>query len=205
MQASTLIAELKLFVGDAGEGWTDPEWIQALNRALLTTIIRRPDAYTKRETVMLSAGSLQVLPAQGHRLLDVICNHQKSAVVQTSGRDKDMFSRGWRAGAPSTDVEEWLYDARDPVHFEVAPPATPGAQLTILYAALPPPLETPATEIQVLDVWAPALFEHCLYQYYSRDTEDTPNVARGELHLRAWATALDAKATGEAVADGARA
>jgi hypothetical protein len=96
----------------------------------------------------LVAGSLQTLPNDAKMLLNVERNtggNKRAVKMPKNGKAiVDAQIPNWRSLTGVTEILEAYYDERDPLHFEVYPPATTsGASLEIVYAVYPTDISIP--------------------------------------------------------------
>lgn len=115
---------------------TKYQYLQFLDDAILQTILQRPDAHEKRDTIKLVPGVRQKLPADGYTLLDVYANMRwepsreiyldGKPVYQVARKDLDYF-RNWYAtqqGNVVAEIDEFAFDIRTPKDFWVNPPVS---------------------------------------------------------------------------------
>jgi hypothetical protein len=128
--------------------WPIPELARSFNRCQRAIFTLRPDLGSKRASLTCVAGALQTLPNDAKMLLNVERNTagNKGAVKMPKNGKAivDAQVRNWRSLTGVTDILEAYYDERDPLHFEVYPPATTSASLEIVYAAYPTDISIPA-------------------------------------------------------------
>lgn len=186
-----------------GTRWTNEELLGWLNESYQAIVGMKPDASSVNMEIACAQGTKQVIPDDGHRLLDVIRNVAPGAggisVMQTSRSALDATRRGWHGEAPSQTVECFVFDDHDPRHFYVYPPATATARLEIIYSSVPTPhakaqATTASTEaIRLGDSFAPAIVDYILFRAYSKDAEHAANLNRAQMHNGAFITALGAE------------
>ena len=80
--------------------WSDTLMIIALNQALKTLVLVRPDATAKIATITLKEGSRQFIPIDGVRLLSVVRNINSDNTIGIAVRlvqreDMDSMSPDW--------------------------------------------------------------------------------------------------------------
>lgn len=203
----TVINNAKLVLQEvtaAGTRWTNEELIGWLNEGYQAITQVKPDASSVNATMALTPGTRQEIPTDGRRLIDVVRNTAdaslKMGVLITTRRALDTTRRSWHADPQSIDIEQYVFDDQDPTHFYVYPPAADGAELELIYSAVPKPhdksqgLNGLANEsLHLNDSYAPCLTDYILYRAYSKDAEHSANLSRAQMHLQAVSTALGQK------------
>lgn len=185
-----------------GTRWTNEELLGWLNESYQAIVAIKPDASSVNKEVDCVHGSRQELPADGHRLLDVVRNtavDSKGYSVMKASRDAlDATRRGWHSETPSVTIEQFVFDDHDPRHFYVYPPATADARLEIIYSSVPQPHEsaqatTESVEpIRLGDSFAPAIVDYILARAYSKDAEHAANLQRAQMHSGSFVNMLGA-------------
>ncbi|MHB0820124.1 phage adaptor protein [Stutzerimonas stutzeri] len=205
-----VLQRVKTTLQERGTGvrWTDQELLGWLNEAYSAVILIQPAANALNVEMDCAAGSKQRIPVDGERLLSVVRNTAAAsggmAVTPTTRASLDLARRGWHGEAPALAIEQFVFEASDPQHFYVYPPATAGARLEIIYAAVPEPHDADQAssdasgKIRLGDEYAPALVDYVLFRAYSKDAEGQANLARAQMHYTAFATGLGGAGSGEA-------
>ncbi|MCE3025731.1 DUF6682 family protein [Salinicola sp. DM10] len=203
----TVINNTKLVLQEvtaAGTRWANEELIGWLNEGYQAVTQVKPDASSVNATLKLKEGTRQEIPADGLRLIDVVRNTTASSLMMgimiTTRRALDTTRRSWHADPKSVDIEQYVFDDQDPTHFYVYPPAANGAEVELIYSAVPKPhdvgkgLQGLASEpIRLPDSYAPCLTDYILFRAYSKDAEHAANLNRAQMHLQAVSTALGQK------------
>ena len=171
--------------------WSDATLIIALNQALKTLALVRPDATAKIATIELKEGSRQFIPADGLRLLSVVRNINTDDSIGTAVRlvqreDMDSMSPDWHL-TKGTVVREYMYDVRSPKHFYIYPCAPVGKKLEIEYSSHVNEVTLSNTKdpLPVDAMFSQPLQELILYVLLSGDSS---NGNSGAAHLQ---TAMD--------------
>lgn len=153
--------------------WPESELLGWLNDGQ-RVIARGPatDAYVVRGNMTAVAGTVQNLPSDGIRLIDVVQNVSSStAIHQSDYATVDMLSSAWRAAATGP-AENYFYDERIPKQFEVYPPQVGGETIQLVYNAQPTDAIVTGI-ISIDDMYADALLDYVMYRAFSKDTEDS--------------------------------
>ncbi|WP_067097937.1 phage adaptor protein [Marinomonas atlantica] len=187
---------------DSGTRWTNGELIEWVNESYQAIIQIKPEASTINMDVELKAGTKQTIPANGLRLIDVVrCVSESSsgaAVTVCDRRQLDTARRGWHREPQTLDVEHFIFDEMDPKTFYVYPPAQAGAQIELMYSALPDLHSSasnaiPNDSIRFDDTLAPVIVDYVLYRAYSKDADHTANLNRAQMHYQAFMQSLGQK------------
>lgn len=203
----TVIDNAKLVlqeVTSAGTRWTNEELLGWLNESYQSIIQIRPDASSRNESLSLTPGTRQEIPKDGIRLIDVVRNTAESSaqlgILVTTRRALDTTRRSWHADPRSVDIEQYVFDNQDPQRFYVYPPASPDAEIEIIYSSVPSPhgisdgLDAVRDDpIKLNDSYAPMITDYILYRAYSKDAEHAANLNRAQMHLQSYMTALGEK------------
>lgn len=202
-----IIRRVKLILQEVtqnGTRWTNEELLGWLNESYQAIVAIKPDASSVNKVVDCVLGSRQEIPADGHRLLDVVRNTAAGSngysVMKTSRNALDATRRGWHGETPSVTVEQYVFDDHDPRRFYVYPPATATAKLEIIYSAVPQPhanAQATAASTEVIrlgDSFAPAIVDYILARAYSKDAEHAANLHRAQMHSGSFVNMLGAEA-----------
>jgi hypothetical protein len=194
--------------------WALSELQLWLNDSYRETLIARPDSNTLTGEFVCVAGPRQVLTstfANASRLISVVRNtaatSNKYAVRLVDRRSLDDQRKGWYGETQTVNIEEYMFDARQPRDFFVYPPATTAARLEVAYAQVPTPhtltdeqLGNAATAevIRIDDSFANALLDYVLYRAYTKDSEQPANAQRAVAHYQAFQNSLGVSAQANA-------
>lgn len=177
--------------------WPIAELCRAFNLAQRVVSLVRPDLSSKRATVTCVAGALQSLPAGGKLLLNVENNaggNKRAVKMPRNGRSLvDAVKPNWRSLTGADEILEAYYDEREPLKFEVYPPATTAAQLVVLYSANPTAIGTDHAagttyadvtgNMDLQDSAEPALIELILAYAFAKDAQFSAQAARSQGHF----------------------
>jgi hypothetical protein len=190
MDASVIIDGAAQVLNDlGGVTYTEDQVIAWINDARRSVVLVRPDASEKSAKIDLVAGTKQSLPADGLRTLAVYRNLVKAdsspgrAVRLVERAALDEHTPDWHSATPATVIREYYLDDRSPKVFWVNPPSDANSALDVGYSFLPADIAIPANDLELDDVFAPALIEWVLYRCFARDSEKTPNYIRAERHF----------------------
>lgn len=189
--ASALIAAAsELAQDETNVVWTSPQALEWLNDGQRAVCTLRPDANALNHTVQLAVGTKQAIT--GRRLFDIVRNMGVDGL--TPGRavtliDKqvmDEFNFNWHNATASLEVEEYVYDPRDPTTFYVSPPVSNADDVYVEISEAVNPTDVPTVNdtIELNDIYGPALIEWMCYRFFGRDSEVTPNHGRSLSYLQ---------------------
>ena len=185
MLASEIISNVRTVLNDStGVHWTDPELLGWINDAQLTVAIVRPDSVSATESITLSAGSKQSIPATGIRLLDVIRNTGGRAIRIVERETLDLFDPAWHTAKPSTSIKHYVYDNRVPMDFYVYPPASAGQQVEITYSKMPTKVTAASDAVAIPEIYKDIMVNYVLFRAYSKDAEHAANAGLASTYLQ---------------------
>jgi hypothetical protein len=184
--------------------WTVSELVRSLNDGQREISLLRPDLLAEETTLALVAGARQAIPADASKLLNILANSggKKKAVSLISRDVLDRFNPAWRGMSGVTEIQHFMFDARDQDAFEVYPPvATAGTSVLAVLSMLPVDIDEPggntyadvAGAISVQDIFASALLDYVLYRAFSKDAQHASNLQRAVAHYAAFANAIGAE------------
>ena len=198
--ASTLFLETADLMEDTDNvTYLEAGFLRWLNEAQRAIIIIKPDAYSSRGVVTLTAGSAvhSVTDDDVREVLEIYSNTNAAgtlggrAVIQCDRQTLDEVNPDWQDVAnASTTIKNWWLDERDHKSFWTHPPAhasTPCYLLGLL-AKLPADVADIDTAITLDDIYDSACIEWIMHRFTGQDSEDTPNWQRSQMHLQKFIT-----------------
>ena len=199
--ASTLIAQASEVAQDESNVvWTAAQALRWLNDAQRSVAIVRPDASVNTHSIQLTAGTTKQT-ISGRRLMSVVRNMGSDG--NTPGRAirlveraaKDEFEPNWHQATPSIEIIEYIFDSRTPKEFYVSPPAhaSTDVYIEVCEAVNPAEVDDEANAITLDDIYSPVMVEWIVYRFFSRDSEETPNIQRAASHFQQFFAMLGAK------------
>jgi len=194
--AQDLINDIADELSDADHiTWSADELLTYLNSATLRVCLLRPDASSSVESIQLVAGTKQTLPATSRRLLDIFRNMGSDGatpgkiITATDQRSLDLYSPNWHKETAKTVIDHFVYDEETPDTFFVTPPAHATTDVYVeMKLANNPAIITDASaeNIQVNDVYRPALEHWMLYKAYDKETDSPHSVSEAKFHFNAF-------------------
>jgi len=187
------------------------ELVLWVNDAQREIALFKPDASAKNTTVTLVAGTKQIIPNDGNRLLRVVRN-MSAAVDGTGARavrivDREVLdaqSPTWHDplvtgdAAHGATVKHYIYDDSNPINFYVYPGVTGSAFVEIIYSANPVSV-TQSDNLDVPDIYANAVVNYVLYSAYMKDAEYAGNSQRAANHYQLFMSSITGKSQIDAV------
>ena len=172
--ASAIISSLRITLLDPSPGktWSDAILLMHLNEGERNACSLRPELYTVRGPIGLSAGTLQTLPAGGTALMRLDENQVSGLSVRlVDSAMLDVANRVWSAATPEVDVQEYAVDAKDRKRFRVLPPNDGTGAVVGLYGMTPTPIPSTASPINLDDVYELLLKHFVLSEAYAANTK----------------------------------
>lgn len=193
MKVSDVISRARTLLNDTDSAiyrWSNAEMIDAINDAQKIIAVHRPDSCSADSDVTLAAGVTQTLPSGGFRLLDIICNvssagDQGRGVTLVDRRELDTYMPNWRATTKVAQVEHFMYDARNPLKYDVYPPVLAGTKVRATYSRHPALVDEVTDDLTVTDVYFEHVLMFTMFRAYSKDMEFSGNaqLAAGYISL----------------------
>lgn len=167
--------------------WTQEQIIEWINDAQRFVISIRPEACVKTTIESLTvAESRQTLPANATRLIMITSLFNADGVTrQPPIREiKRRYLEDFNTGifGNTGTVKEYFYDPEDPLAYYVFPSPNAAQKIELIYNAVPTAITDLADNIDVDDHHSPAMIEWCLYRALSRDSENTPSMAKASAY-----------------------
>ena len=135
MQAQAFVDELARRLRDVGKRqWQQETLVAALNAALRSLCTVIPRAYTVHRTIELVAGTEQTLPADLHKIVQLLHNvcpesgEPRRAITLADKAVLDAAYPHWRQDASRAYIRHYMSDAMNDQTFYVWPPAREAAE-----------------------------------------------------------------------------
>lgn len=176
--AGEIAARVSKTLFDEAHGrWAETEIIGYVSDAQREVALLKPSAYTLNSSIQLEPGTTQSLPANGALLIDVLSSMGADGL--TPGQSVTQIDRtvlesvrpNWRTVNGSMATRHFIYDDRDPLHFEVYPPQPdPAGYLQITYAAIPAVLVNAVDVIALADIYVTPIYYLALARCFAKTT-----------------------------------
>jgi hypothetical protein len=177
--------------------WSKEDLVVCYNSAVAALATYRPDLFTHTVTLTCVAGAKQAMPAGSLKLMEVERN--------TGGRKTRFIPRGvlddldpdWICGEGAEAAEAYCYEESNPGAFWLYPGVVEGVRVDVVLSALPAPITTDDlgsdAAIQFDAAYVTPCMDWMIFRAYLKDSDNTANSARGQLHLQAFAQFLGVK------------
>lgn len=173
--------------------WTLEELARYTDAGQIYICSKAPHILSEWRTLTLAEGSRQAVPADCLGVLEIARNAdgQRRAITQVARDDMNAMAPGWGNERTAGEIYHYVQDAREPMFFEVYPPAKPGVRVHALMARRPTSVGVSATgDVALPDEWIESLRHYVLYRAWSMDAEFASNAQIAAAHLQACNEAL---------------
>lgn len=202
--------------------WRASEMRRWINDGMREIAARKPDACSKRVTLVLDQGSGQDIGPLNVALLRVTRNivgdgDGGSAITPVAREMMDASNPDWHSEdvvAPKRAVVHVVYDEADTRRFFVYPPNDGTGKVEIIASRYPEEVPAPVSNgnlvenypgvLDIEDIYVNALLEYLMFRCYGKDSQSPAAAARSEAHWAQFMSALGGKAGSEAQNPNAR-
>jgi hypothetical protein len=206
--ATTLVVDLikrasELLYDDTNVRWTKEALLSWLNAAQKAIVLQKPDSHVVNEDFNCNGGTTkQSLPDNGLRLLEVVRNVTEDSTgeaISVVSRDvMDTTVPDWHSSTPTINIENYVFDERDPKHFYVYPAPDTDTLIEIIYSKAPGLIvvvdyNTDSQTITLDDVYENVILDYMLYRAYAKDAEYSKNGRQSLNHYNDFANAIGMK------------
>lgn len=184
MTPADIITECRRLLNDTTEPYrySTTMLLGYVNQVLKRTAVLRPDLFGKIGEINTAANtSIQSLPSDAHRLLDIFQVKDGNAITET---DRETMSRNhptWMTEAASTPVN-FMRHPRNPTQYFLYPRPATGTVLIAEYAVAPTTVSTDDTLTQPPGTFFGALVDGVMFLASSVDDEHV-NSGRAKVFL----------------------
>jgi hypothetical protein len=198
--ASTIIDKAAVQLLDTGNTrWTRAELLGWLNDGQRQIVLLSPQTNNTVQTVQLTEGTRQAIPAGGWKLLDVIRYmgldglKPGRAIRVVSQELLDATDPNWH-GSRKTDVPiNFVFDLQEQDIFYVYPPNTGRGYAQINYAKVPVGLTNESQPIELNDIYQTTLLDYMLYRANSKDAEYAPGLQLAASYMTMFMSAFPSR------------
>ena len=217
VRVTDIVRRVEDVLQDTNVRWPRLELQNWINESYLTITLLRPDANAESGTFTCVAGTRQVLTdgfPTALRLLDVTRNvADKSSkkvvrLVARSGLDDQRPS--WHTDEETLNIQQFMFDPRQPKQFLVYPPASDEAELEVVYSNSPETHKLTEAELDPVggssevifldDNYTTPIIDWVLYRAYSKDAESGANEQRAAASYSAFNNTIGAKIKADSAA-----
>ena len=150
--------------------WPESELLGYLSDAQRAAVQIRPEVNPFTVEQALLEGSRQTIPSDGFVLLEVVRNMGGRAISMVDKYFLDRWQKNWHTADSNAQVKNYTYDSRNRKVFYVLPPQpSVGGTVEIVYSKIPNELSAIGDEIELDDIYQPALLAYVLYRAFVKD------------------------------------
>jgi hypothetical protein len=183
----------RILIDAAKVTWLDADLLAALNEAMRATQAVKPDFYTVRDVIDLTAGIAQALPDGGTTLIDITSNVASGQVVtQCDLALLQEVNRFWPADDQVLDVDNFATNVKEPTRFFVTPPNNGYGRVNASWGAVPPVITGLTDELPVLEIYQTPLLNFVLGRAYAMNTKKQ-DITKATYYMNEWGKALGLK------------
>lgn len=189
--------------------FSDAELLQLYNNTNKKIVTLRPQAYTRIESMLLSAGNKQLIPSDGLTLISVRRNMGTDGA--TPGRairmsEGDVYTTlvpTWATDTAAEVIEDFWPVPNYPEQFYVYPPSDGSGYIELEYAKVPPVTiddgggAWESEQSPFNDSYIDAQINGILYTAYDDDTDIPGNTPRSALYYARFLQALGISTGGQ--------
>ncbi len=201
-----IISQVREIMKDAAgspftERYTDAFLLECINFGQLELVGLKHDASTATEPMELVAGTKQTLPTGAVAFLRLSRNLGTDGatpgrtITSITKADMDSSDPYWHQAVDMGEVIHYIFEDVDENNFYVYP-ATVG-HVEIVYSRAPTKLAALTENIDLNDVYAPALVYYVCFKCFSVDFDDMTMLGKGKEFYTLFANAIGAKLQNE--------
>lgn len=181
--------------------YSKADLISFLNEGQRLIALLKPDSTAITTSIVLVAGTKQVLASQYLRLIDAVRNMGANGAtpglpVAVSDRlALDRIRPTWHTDTQASIITDVLYDEKNPQIFYCYPPATaaPVVQLELILSQSPIKCVADADPIALQDIYTSPLRHYMMYCAYARSAQSSVNWTKAQFHYGALQAELGVK------------
>ena len=191
MKAVDLIPRIKQLTQDyLLETYTQTHILEVCYEAECAIVTYKPEVNMVIENRLTVVGTVQTLPANSLKLVDVFNNmgvggNTPGRSIKKIAREEiDKINPNWHAQAASIEAEHYIYDPMIPKIFLVYPPANAQYIRICTVKEIPPynftsPTSEAAIDLTVTTDYVPQLTNYIVGKLMLRNSDRSPNYQRG--------------------------
>jgi len=179
--------------------YDDATMLRGVNHCLKRIALLRPDLFAHVASFTCALGTIQTMPADSVRIIDVLQNAAGANVNEVNRATLDLAYASWQAGATGP-TEDWMRHVRNPNVFFVFPPSPAAQVLTIEYVQAPKSYTINETITLIADAYFPVLVDCVVWWFESFDNESVSN-QRAQMFLQSWNQMLNITVQAKPVTD----
>jgi hypothetical protein len=196
-----VITEVRRLVQDERQTYrySDPFILGSVNQVLKRICLLRPDLFAVVDEFTCVAGSVQTVPDDGVRIIDIFMNAENHVVHEINRQTLDLMFMTWQGGTPGP-ATNWMRHVRSPRTFFVYPPSAEGQILTIEYAQSPPDYAIDDSIALLTDAYFTSVVDGTVWLLESVDNEHV-NSGRAKMFQDAFTQSLGVTVQAKSVTD----
>ncbi len=196
-----VINEVRGAIQDATPSYRydDATILRGVNHCLKRIALLRPDLFAYVAPFTCVTGTLQTMPADSVRIIDVLMSGGGGNVNEVNRLTLDLAYTTWQAGTTGP-TQDWMRHVRNPNVFFVYPPSTNGQILTLEYVQAPKNYAVNEVITLLADVYFPVLVDCVIWWFESFDNESVSN-QRAQMFQQSWNQMLNITVQAKPVTD----
>ena len=181
-----VITEVRAAIQDETVSYrnSDAALLRAFNHCLKRVALVRPDLFAFITPFSCDLGSIQTLPSDSLRLIDIIQCAGGGNVNEVNRATLDLMYATWQTGATGP-TQDWMRHVRNPNAFFVYPPSPDRQVLTIEYAQAPKNYAVGESIALISDAYFPVLVDCLTWWLESQDNESVMD-QRAQMFQQSW-------------------
>lgn len=179
----------------AGDIWTTAIISEHVDEAQKLIASLRPDASATTATTALTTTSMQTLPDDGVRFLDIPMNTDGLSVLKITREKLTEMVSTWTTET-GTAIEFFMFDEENPTVFWVYPKPSEAFNVELVYSAEPTTFTSSSTDIDISAIYITAIYEWTLYRCFSMECKGT-DMTLAAVHLQNFFNVLGIKKNNE--------
>jgi hypothetical protein len=189
IQVQPLLQRLGELLTDEGlDFWTKSYQAKSIYEGAKAIIKLKPESNYKRASFKCIQHSLQKLPDEAIKLIDidgtvdtdgyVVCPIKSNSVIELNRQDP-----GWRTAEPTSQIEFFMYEDLKPRHFLLYPVPKNELEIGLVYSYFPESIDKNSTELDMRLEYEDDIVNYCLWRAWQREgTEQKIISARQVFH-----------------------
>lgn len=186
----------KKIIDEGNADFSEAELVGLYNLSLRLIVSLVPRAYALTQSVLLAAGTLQSIPSNGIKLLDIVRNtgaagtSNGSNVTPVDPNSMRQMVPSWSSATAAAEIEHFMRLPDMDASFQVYPPSNGAGYVEMVFSAVPPTVVYDdgnvwkTSRIPLSDEFVPAIPDAIMFNAYDDDTDIPGNAQRSQLHYQ---------------------
>jgi len=181
-----------------GDVWNNDEKTSAVNEAINTIVLLRPDAAAVTESTALTADTpKQSIPSTGLRFLDIVMNTGGAPVRKIKREVLNETIPAWTTTTGSA-IKHVMFDEENPKIFWVYPVPLTGFSVELTFAKKITEFTSKATSLGLDDIYIAPIIEYVLHRCLGMPGKGS-DMGKSARHLSNFYNALGVKHKADAI------